>query len=296
MMDSHSFEFLVADIGNTAVHVGRFSSPLASKPGIPRPVQTWKIPHRDAPAISVAAEQRTSPWFVASVSRPGLEKLVRALKSKPVPPLPVGEGSGVRDDRQEDRQPSLTHSGSDSSLTRRVTVLGAADFPIENRLARPEQVGTDRLAAAVAANRLRATGQPAIIIDAGTAITVDVVSESGAYVGGAILPGLAMAARALAEQTDALPLIDFDPSDPPPPIGDDTISAMQSGLFWGTSGAIKKLIDEIIAKLTAPPLLLATGGDSTRLLYEAGVAATYEPDLTLAGIAIAAAATIAPAL
>ena len=87
-------------------------------------------------------------------------------------------------------------------------MLAAGDLPLEVRLERPDMVGIDRLVDAVAVNRLRDAGRPAVIVDVGTAITVDLVSADGAFLGGAILPGIQMSARAMHEFTDLLPLVD----------------------------------------------------------------------------------------
>jgi type III pantothenate kinase len=105
-------------------------------------------------------------------------------------------------------------------------------------------VGIDRLLDAVAANRLRHPAAPAVVVDVGTAITVDLVAADGSFQGGAILPGIAMSARALHAFTDLLPLVDVrELSSPPPPLGTSTVAALQSGLFWGAVGAIRQLLE-----------------------------------------------------
>ena len=127
-----------------------------------------------------------------------------------------------------------------------ITLLAAGDLPLEVRLERPDMVGIDRLVDAVAVNRLREPGRPAVIVDVGTAITVDLVSADGAFLGGAILPGIQMSARALHEFTDLLPLVDVSElTAPPPALGTATESAMESGLFWGAVGAIRQLIEQL---------------------------------------------------
>ena len=89
-------------------------------------------------------------------------------------------------------------------------VLTAADLPIAVGLEHPERVGLDRLAAAAAVNRLRSPDRGAIIVDTGSAVTVDLVSADGIFCGGAILPGIDMSARALHEFTDLLPLVSLN--------------------------------------------------------------------------------------
>jgi type III pantothenate kinase len=182
-----------------------------------------------------------------------------------------------------------------------VTLLSSADLPLVVRLERPDMVGIDRLVDAVAVNRLREPDRPAVIVDVGTAITVDLVSADGAFLGGSILPGLAMSARALNEFTDLLPLIDVaELADPPPALGTSTESAMQSGLFWGAVGAIRELIDQLVVVPllrqkqcneekypNARPQVFLTGGAGATVAELLGPDAQYVPHLTLAGIVLA---------
>ena len=114
------------------------------------------------------------------------------------------------------------------------------------RVDEPARVGIDRLLAAFAANRLRAPQKAAIVIDLGTAITVDLVEVDGGFAGGAILPGIGTAGSALADQTDALPHIQLSHSSgPPAPLGKSTAAAIEAGLYWGAVGAIEKLVSEL---------------------------------------------------
>jgi type III pantothenate kinase len=169
----------------------------------------------------------------------------------------------------------------------RVRQLSAGDLPLTVSLAAPERVGIDRLLAAVAANRLRDASRPAIILDLGTAISVDVVSERGAFCGGAILPGIGMSARALGEQTDLLPHLPLDRlCDPPPPLGTSTESAIRSGIFWGTIGAMKQLVSQLAKDLPTMPQLFVTGGAAPSVVPYVNTEARYVPHLVLGGIAL----------
>src|SRR5207244_10337666 len=119
-----------------------------------------------------------------------------------------------------------------------VHVLSHRDLPIAVHLEFPERVGLDRLAAAVSANVLRRSGAPAIVVDAGSAITVDLVTSDGAFEGGVILPGFRMSAEALYG-AELLPLAVLSPNDAPPPgVGQDTEGAIGIGLFGGAGGAV----------------------------------------------------------
>ena len=113
------------------------------------------------------------------------------------------------------------------------------------------------------------------------------MSAESAFLGGAILPGIAMSARAMHEFTDLLPLVDMTELDgPPPALGDETEAAMRSGLFWGAVGSVRQLIDQLAGD--ARPQVILTGGAGpavARLLSESAI---LVPHLTLAGIALAA--------
>ena len=150
------------------------------------------------------------------------------------------------------------------------------DFPaaIPNRTRKPRLVGADRLADAVAAWRRCRTA--CIVVDMGTAITVNVVNKRGEFVGGAIAPGLAAMARALHESTSLLPLV---PPEPLADLGRDTRTAIQAGLYAAARGVIgvgRHLVP-------GPARLFGTGGDAPKFapLFDEVV-----PHLTLEGIAL----------
>jgi hypothetical protein len=130
-------------------------------------------------------------------------------------------------------------------------------------------VGIDRLVDALAAKYLRQGAVPALIVDVGSAITVDYLSPEGTFEGGAILPGLTLAARALYDYTDMLPLL--DPSSwgtIPPPLGKNTVAAMEAGLFWGAVGAVRELVNQVLPADVFEAEVFFTGGGS-RLLMQA---------------------------
>jgi type III pantothenate kinase len=124
----------------------------------------------------------------------------------------------------------------------------AAELPLRTDVENPDHVGIDRLLDAVAANLLRTEQQPAVIIDSGTATTVNAVSAEGVFLGGAILPGLALQARSLHQYTALLPLIDVRSlaDDPVDAVGRNTYDAISSGLWFGQIGAIRELTDQIV--------------------------------------------------
>lgn len=162
------------------------------------------------------------------------------------------------------------------------------DLPLVVRVIEPDRVGIDRLAAAAAATIVKPPDRPAIVVDCGTAATVDMVSIDGHFLGGAILPGPGLLARALAEGTSRLPAVAALESAPPPRMpGRSTQEAIAAGIGWGLRGAIARLVEEARDAGEGNPQVILTGG-SAGLLRDVLADAVELPDLVLAGIALAA--------
>ena len=125
-----------------------------------------------------------------------------------------------------------------------------------------------------------------MIVDSGTATTVDVVSAEGAFVGGAILPGLAMSARALHHYTALLPLVSVAElgERTPAALGRNTRAAIQSGLLWGQLGAVKELIERQTG--SKAQVFVTGGGGALLATYLAN--ARFEPHLALQGLVMLA--------
>jgi type III pantothenate kinase len=173
---------------------------------------------------------------------------------------------------------------------RPLLVAGAGTVPLAVRVDRPDDVGADRLVNALAAARLH--GTPAIVVDFGTATTLDCVASDGAYVGGAIAPGLELGLEALAARTAKLPRIELRAPDRA--IGRDTVSAMQSGTIFGYQALAAGLLARVRGELAdandvapADVRAILTGGLSAAPWARAleGIDA-IDPDLTLKGLAI----------
>jgi len=172
------------------------------------------------------------------------------------------------------------------SLRQRRIVHG--DLPLEIMVAEPHRVGIDRLAAAAAAGLVRRPGRGVIIVDCGTAATVDLVSASGAFLGGAILPGPALMARALAEGTSRLPAVAALEQETPPVMpGRSTQDAIAAGIGWGIRGAIARLVEEARASIGVEADVILTGGWRGAVRDDLP-GAIEMPELVLAGIALAA--------
>ena len=173
---------------------------------------------------------------------------------------------------------------------RPLLVAVAGTVPLAIRVDRPGEVGADRLVNALAAARLH--GTPAVVVDFGTATTLDCIAADGAYVGGAIAPGLELGLEALAARTAKLPRIELRAPDRA--IGRDTVSAMQAGTIFGyqalATGLLARVRGELADANGVDPgevKAILTGGLSAapwaRALAGIDV---IDPDLTLKGLAI----------
>ncbi len=188
--------------------------------------------------------------------------------------------------------PALTGALEAVAARRGIPILiaSAGTVPLAIRVDRPGDVGADRLVNTLAAARLY--GTPAVVADLGTATTLDCVGPDGAFLGGAIAPGLELGIEALASRTAKLPRVEL--RTPDRAIGRDTVSAMQAGIVFGyqalTTGLLARIRSELAEQAGVAPAdvrTILTGG-----LSNAPWAADVEgvdvidPDLTLKGLAI----------
>jgi type III pantothenate kinase len=276
---SRQSPLLAIDVGSSRIKLGWFPAsdacasekaatlPIASPP-LATPEDVFRVEHRNRSAEEWTAEvdgcfsnlPSTAEMIcvVASVHRGVAEKLLTRLQLRP---------------------------------WRSLTTLRAADLPLEVRLPEPEKVGIDRLLSALAANQLRRPAEPAIVIDVGTATTVDLIAADGAFEGGAIVAGPTLALAALHAGTASLPPLEADVLDSPPAaVGKSTIDAMASGAYWGAVGAIRELASQFARQADAAPQLFLTGGGGEGLadfITLDGQTARYLPHLVLAGIELA---------
>jgi type III pantothenate kinase len=267
------FERLIAvDIGNSRIKLGWFDR--TSPTPLPAPTETLELPIEgrvgvfDSNLLAAWCEAHVpnaADWRIASVHRGAAQQF---------------ESTVAEIARAANRQWSL------KQLTFR-------DVPLTIEVDSPERVGIDRLLAAVAADRGRQRNRAAVVVDFGTAITVDLVTAAGAFAGGAILPGFAMSARALERETDALPCVAVeDWRQSPEPLGKATIPAIKSGLFWGAIGAVRELIGKLSASLAEPPEVFVTGGQALLVAQTLSESERWPvrhvPHLVLAGVKLSA--------
>jgi len=144
----------------------------------------------------------------------------------------------------------------------------------------PSEVGSDRIVVAVAA--YEKYGGPCLVVDFGTATTFDAISARGEYLGGAIAPGIQIAAEALYLRTAKLPRIEI--KKPKSAIGRTTVSSMQSGIYFGYIGLVSNIIAQISKELSATPRVVATGGLAELIAPDIPAINYLEPDLVLEGL------------
>jgi type III pantothenate kinase len=146
----------------------------------------------------------------------------------------------------------------------------------------PTAVGPDRIADAAAVQKMY--GGPAVFIDFGTATTFNALTRQGVYLGGAIAPGIGIAADALFTRTARLPRVDL--VRPPSVIGRNTVHAMQAGLLYGYVSLVEGMVARFTAELGADAKVIATGGLAEVVSRETKVVQIVAPWLTLDGLRI----------
>jgi len=236
---------IVVDVGNSRIKWGLCSSELVWS--------TVSLPPDDPADWDRQWKewklQRTQEWIVTSVHPTRRDTLITWLKAR------------------ADRVRELS---------------SPAQLPLVVDFEHPEKVGVDRLLNAVAANLRRQENVAAIVIDAGTAVTVDYVDGKGVFKGGAIFPGFPLMACALHDYTAALPTVELDDTVLPP--GTSTIAAMQAGIFFAVAGGIERLISEYQHRYSTAFEIFLTGGDAKILAHRLRHPVHHWPEMTLEGI------------
>ncbi len=172
----------------------------------------------------------------------------------------------------------------DMFLNGKVFFIGKdIQIPINNKYNCPLQVGNDRLMNALGVKF--SYSLPAMVVDFGTAITIDIISKKGDYLGGVIVPGINLSLKALYENTALLPLL--NPRKPKAILGKDTENSILSGIFYGYSFLVDGLIGKLKATFNAAPVVIATGGNLEIMKPLCKGIDHYSQNLTLKGIEIA---------
>jgi type III pantothenate kinase len=150
------------------------------------------------------------------------------------------------------------------------------------RIDNPRELGADRLVNSVAA--YEKVGGPVVVVDLGTALTFDVVSEAGEYLGGIITPGVEISLEALTARAAAIPRIDLEP--PRTLIGKGTVDAIRSGVIYGFAGAVDSIVTRLRDELGEETEAIATGGLANAIVPFCETIDDIDEDLTLEGLRI----------
>jgi len=156
-------------------------------------------------------------------------------------------------------------------------------FPMPLKVDNPDEVGVDRVCAAAAA--YERVGEACVIASFGSATTIDCVSPEGAFLGGAIMPGLDMSCAALHERTALLPSVTADKPVDSYPV--ETRSAIVHGVVFGAVGALREITERFATLLRVWPRLIVTGGSAPLVAEHADFIDCHVPDLALMGVALA---------
>lgn len=165
-------------------------------------------------------------------------------------------------------------------LKKEALFVTAATAGITVDIDKPEEVGADRIVNAVAMKKFYKT--PAIVIDFGTATTFDIVNAKGHYAGGVIAPGINLSMEALHRAAAKLPRVGV--KQPEKVIGRSTVTAIQSGIYWGYMGLIEGLVQRIAGEMKAKPFVLATGGLAPLFAPKTDAIDAVDEELTLKGL------------
>jgi type III pantothenate kinase len=173
-----------------------------------------------------------------------------------------------------------------AAFARVLEVGPALDLGVGIDYPSPRSIGADRLANAAACAALH--GFPGIVVDFGTAVTFDVISQAGDYIGGVIAPGLNAMTNYLHDRTALLPNIKL--REPSSAVGRSTRDAMLSGAVHGYRGLVKEILDQIRSEAFPKkrPRIIATGGDAELIAGRVGLFDIVDPLLTLRGLLVIA--------
>lgn len=251
-MEGMIFMLLVVDIGNTHTVVGVFKEEEL--------ICHWRLRSHNRTADEIGVYLLN----LLKVGKISTSQIKGAVMSSVVPPLDYPWACGIKQYLNVD----CLKVSSNLNLGIRIAY--------EN----PTEVGADRLVNAVAG--LKKYHAPMIIVDFGTAITLDVVSKDREYLGGIIAPGLATSVEALFGKTAKLPKVSFDV--PETVIGKNTMESIQSGILYGFAGLVDHLVEKIEGELGGELTVIATGGDAQKIASLSEKIQYVDPWLTLEGL------------
>ena len=244
---------LALDIGNTNVTVGAFVEG--------RLLHDWRL--------RTVRDQTADEWGILlrnlfDLARLETKSVDGIIIASVVPPLDTSFASMAQ-----------RYFGLEAMFVTPETDVGLAI-----RYDNPREVGADRVVNGVAA--FHKYGGPCVIVDLGTAITFDAISAKAEYLGGVIAAGIGISIEALFSRTARLPLVDF--REPTQLIGTNTVSSMQSGLFYGALGMIDGICERLIEALGPSTKVVATGGQAALVARGSRYLRVIDENLTLEGL------------
>lgn len=249
----NALNLIAVNVGNTRLQVARFVD------------DALDVTERFENRRLTAAAQQVLAWWKDMAARPNAAVMIASVN-----------------DEAADRLAAMIE---DQLSIETYRVGDDLPVPIGRRLDPETITGIDRLLNSAAAyDQLR---QACVVVDAGTALTVDFVDGEGTFHGGAIAPGASMQLRALHEQTAGLPELRFRRPDDEA-FGRSTSQAMLQGVYHGMRGTLQRLVERYAEHFGAFPQVVATGGDAEAIFGDDQLVDKVVPDLTVLGIAAAA--------
>lgn len=246
---SLNLNLLLINIGNTRTQVGAFRDEKIHNPeSIQHSAPQRELEHLLAESFAEVRDRTNPMVLLSSVNSRAHQEVTALLRSIEAGPVVVME---------ED-----------------------VHVPIGRQLDPETIVGTDRLLNAAAA--FGYLNQSCIVVDAGTAITVDYIDGQGTFHGGAIGPGAKTMLQSMHQHAEQLPDVTFDKPDEP--IGHNTAQAMLSAVFYGIRGMVRELVEQYAEYAGAYPSVVATGGDAEILFKDYELVEHIVPELTLLGM------------
>ncbi len=249
---------IAVDIGNTNIDVGLFLKDkeefVRSMPGEAGAELTklFKSTWQKIPVAKSSKEKKREGVIVVSSVRPAWTRQIQQI---------------ARD-----------------NLGERIYVIGKnIPLPMTLWVDKPEEVGTDRVLSAAAAYAV--VKDAVVVADFGTAVTVDLVSEQGVFLGGVICPGFEASARALKTNTAQLPEVKV--ARPRGPFGKNTAESINCGLYYSAVGTLEEVIRRYAEKIGRWPQTVITGAAAKIIKDDCGFVDSYVPDLVIKGIVLA---------
>jgi type III pantothenate kinase len=246
---------LVIDIGNTNITFGIFEDNILTR--------HWRLPTDKHKTVDAYAIDFCNIFFFSNIMR---ENITGIIISSVVPPLEY----------------TLTSMCKKYFQTTPMVVSPGIKTGISIQIENPKELGADRIVNAVAA--YSKVKQSVIVVDFGTATTFDCITDRGIYKGGVIAPGLLISLEALVNNTSKLPTVDIKPLNKV--IANNTVNAIQAGIFYGYIGLVEGIIKRIKEEQKSQSKVIATGGIAKLISSEVTEIDTVDEFLTLEGLKI----------